>query len=207
MLASFNQGYKVEPVMFGLWMELLQALPNAVLWLWRGNDGIEPNLKKEAAARGVDPARLVFAGRATTQRHLRRLDLADIALDTRIVNGHTTTSDALWSGLPVVTLEGAYFPARVSASLLHAVGLPDLIARNLDHYREILLRHGRDPAARAALKAKLAANRLTTPLFNTDHFARKLEAAYRAMWRRSRPEAGADRFPEPDHPPQGGPVP
>ena len=184
VLASFNQGFKIEPVMFGLWMELLQALPGAVLWLWRGNDGIEPNLKKEAAARGVDPARLVFAGRATTQRHLRRLGLADLALDPRIVNGHTTTSDALWAGLPVVTLKGAYFPARVSASLLRAVGLPELVAESLDQYREIVLRYGRDPAALTALKAKLAANRLTAPLFDTDGFARKLEAAYRAIWRR-----------------------
>ncbi|HWA42792.1 MAG TPA: tetratricopeptide repeat protein [Hypericibacter adhaerens] len=184
VLASFNQGYKIEPVMFGLWMELLQALPQAVLWLWRGNDGIEPNLKKEAALRGVDPARLIFAGRATTQRHLRRIGLADLALDPRIVNGHTTTSDALWAGLPVVTLKGAYFPARVSASLLQAVGLPELVAESLGHYREIVLRYGRDPAALAGLKAKLAANRLTAPLFDTDRFARKLEAAYRAMWRR-----------------------
>jgi predicted O-linked N-acetylglucosamine transferase (SPINDLY family) len=182
VLASFNQGYKIEPVMFGLWMELLQALPNAVLWLWRGNDGIEPNLKKEAVARGIDPARLVFADRATTQRHLRRIGLADLALDPRIVNGHTTTSDALWAGVPVVTLEGAYFPARVSASLLHAVGLPELVARNLDHYREIVLRYGRVPHALAALKTKLAGNRLTTPLFDTDGFARKLETAYRVIW-------------------------
>jgi protein O-GlcNAc transferase len=184
VLASFNQGYKIEPAMFGLWMELLQALPSAVLWLWRGNDGIEPNLKKEAASRSVDPARLIFADRATTQRHLRRLSLADIALDPRIVNGHTTTSDALWAGLPVVTLKGVYFPARVSASLLHAVGLPELVAESLGQYREIVLRYAHDPAALTALKAKLAANRLTTPLFDTDHFARKLEAAYRAMWRR-----------------------
>jgi predicted O-linked N-acetylglucosamine transferase (SPINDLY family) len=184
VLASFNQGYKIEPLMFGLWMELLQALPQAALWLWRGNDGIEPNLKKEAAARGVDPARLIFAGRATTQRHLRRLGLADIALDPRIVNGHTTTSDALWAGLPVVTLKGAYFPARVSASLLRAVGLPELIAESLDQYREIVLRYARDSVALTALKAKLAANRLTAPLFDTDRFARKLEAAYRAIWRR-----------------------
>jgi predicted O-linked N-acetylglucosamine transferase (SPINDLY family) len=184
VLASFNQGYKIEPVMFGLWMELLQALPSAVLWLWRSNDGIEPNLRKEAASRSVDPARLVFAERATTQRHLRRLGLADIALDPRIVNGHTTTGDALWAGLPVVTLKGAYFPARVSASLLHAVGLPELVAENLDQYREIVLRYAHDPLALAALKTKLTANRLTAPLFDTDGFARKLEAAYRAIWRR-----------------------
>jgi predicted O-linked N-acetylglucosamine transferase (SPINDLY family) len=184
VLASFNQGYKIEPVMFGLWMELLQALPDAVLWLWRGNDGIEPNLKKEAAARRIDPARLVFGDYQPTQRHLRRLGLADLALDPRIVNGHTTTSDALWAGLPVVTIKGAYFPARVSASLLHAIGLPELVADSLDRYREIVLRYARDPEALMALKAKLATNRLTAPLFDTDRFARKLEAAYRAIWRR-----------------------
>jgi predicted O-linked N-acetylglucosamine transferase (SPINDLY family) len=184
VLASFNQGYKIEPFMFGLWMELLAALPQAVLWLWRSNDGIEPHLRKEAAARDVDPARLIFADRATTQRHLRRLGLADLALDTRVVNGHTTTSDALWAGLPVVTLKGAYFPARVSASLLQAIGLPELVADSLEQYRDIVLRYGRDPAALAALKTKLAHHRLTAPLFDTDRFARKLEAAYRAMWRR-----------------------
>jgi len=185
VLASFNQGYKIEPVMFGLWMELLQALPDAVLWLWRGNDGIEPNLKKEATARGIDPARLIFAGRATTQRHLRRLGLADIALDPRIVNGHTTTSDALWAGLPMLTRRGTAYAGRVAASMLTALDLPELVAETAQGYESLALVLARDPARLKGLRDRLAANRTTAPLFDTPRFTRDLEKIYLRLAQRS----------------------
>jgi protein O-GlcNAc transferase len=181
VLCSFNQGFKIEPVMFGLWMDLLKAVPRARLLLWALNDTVEDNLRREAGAQGVDRARLHFGDRLPKEQHLRRLQLADLALDTLIYNGHTTTSDALWAGLPVLALEGRHFASRVSASLLRAVGLPELVARSLGEYRDLALTLMQDPARLAALRAKLAVNRAYAPLFRSRRFARGLEAAYRAM--------------------------
>lgn len=184
VFCSFNQGYKVEPVLFDLWMGLLRDIPGSVLWLHRLNALAPAALQREAAARGVAPARLVFADRPEKPAHLRRLGLADLALDTRIYNGHTTSSDALWAGLPVLTLRGRHYPARVTASVLQAIGLPELIAHDLGQYREIALTLARDPAALAELKAKLARNRRTQPLFDSPRFTRHLETVYRTMWER-----------------------
>lgn len=181
VLCCFNQGFKIEPAMFGLWMDLLTVLPKARLLLWTLNDVIEGNLRRAAAALGIDPARLHFGGRLPKEQHLRRLQLADLALDTLIYNGHTTTSDALWAGLPVLALEGRHFASRVSASLLRAVGLPELVLRSLADYRELALALARDPARLAAIRAKLAVNRAHAPLFDSRRLARALEAAYRAM--------------------------
>jgi protein O-GlcNAc transferase len=182
VFVSFNQAYKIEPAMFDCWMALLRALPGAVLWLWRTNALMAENLRREAAARGVAGERLIFkADRAPKPRHLARLGLADLALDTRIYNGHTTTIDCLWAGLPVVTLEGRHFASRVSASLLRAVGLPELVARDLETYRAIALEQAQDAEARMRFRAKLRANRSTEPLFDAPRFARNLERAYRAM--------------------------
>ncbi len=193
VLASFNQAYKIEPVMFECWMGLLRELPDAVLWLWRTNALMEASLRREAAARGIAAERLVFKpDRPPKPLHLKRLGLADLALDTRVYNGHTTTSDCLWAGLPVVALEGRHFASRVSASLLRAVGLPELVARDLGEYRAIALRYARDAPARTALRTKLRANRLTQPLFDTARFTRNLERAYRAM-RQARASAAPRR--------------
>jgi len=181
VLASFNQAYKIEPVMFDSWMGLLRDLPDAVLWLWRTNPVMEASLRREAAMRGIEAGRLIFAERAAKPEHLKRLGLADLALDTRIYNGHTTTNDCLWAGLPVVALEGRHFASRVSASQLRAVGLPELVAGDLGQYREIALGYARDRHALAALREKLRANRLAEPLFDTARFVRNLERAYRAM--------------------------
>ncbi len=184
VLASFNQAYKLEPAMFDLWADLLKAIPRSVLWLWRSNDAMEANLRRETEARGLGPDRLVFAPGMAKPQHLRRLALADLGLDTRICNGHTTTTDMLWAGLPVVALRGRHLASRVSASLLGAVGLPELLAEDLEGYRARVLHYAQEPDALAALRAKLAANRTTAPLFDTPRLARNLEAIYRTIWRR-----------------------
>ncbi len=184
VFCSFNQGFKIEPILFGVWMDILRAVPGSVLWLPSSSAEILANLRRAAAERAIDPKRLVFADRPPKELHLKRLGLADLALDTRLYNGHTTTSDALWAGVPVVTMLGEHFASRVSASVLHAVGLPELVAGSLEEYQAIVLRYARDPVALCALKAKLARNRRSEPLFDTARFVRALERAYRAMWRR-----------------------
>ena len=140
VLASFNNTYKLEPVMFAAWMELLRDLPDTVLWLLPNNQMAVENLRREASHAGVSPNRLIFAQTLPKAEHLRRASLADLALDTRIYNGHTTTSDMLFAGVPVVTLRGSHFASRVSASLLAACGLPGLITESLDDYKS-LVRH------------------------------------------------------------------
>jgi protein O-GlcNAc transferase len=184
VFASLNQGFKIEPASFALWMGLLRELPRSVLWLRSPSAEMLANLRRAAVAHGVAQERLVFADRPEKPVHLQRLSLADIALDTWTYNGHTTTSDALWAGVPVITLEGSHYASRVSASVLRAIGLPELIAATPEGYRALALRYGRDASARAALKARLAANRKTMPLFDTARFTRNLEAGYRAIWRR-----------------------
>jgi predicted O-linked N-acetylglucosamine transferase (SPINDLY family) len=184
VFCCFNNSLKITPTFFDIWMRLLKAVPGSVLWLLAANPWAEANLRKEAAARGVAPERLVFAPRAEMADHLARQRLADLFLDTLPYNAHTTTSDALWVGLPVLTCVGTTFAGRVAASLLRAIDLPELITRSLEEY-EALARHlATDPSLLAGIRAKLARNRLTTPLFDTDRFRRHLEAAYLEMWRR-----------------------
>jgi len=153
-----------------------------VLWLLRENPGAEANLRRKAQARGVDPARLVFAGRLTVDAHLARHRLADLFLDTLPYNAHTTASDALWAGLPVLTCQGEAFAARVASSLLYAVGPPELVTQNLAEYETLALALARDPAWLRDLRQRLARNRDTFPLFDTDRFRRHIEAAYLRMW-------------------------
>jgi predicted O-linked N-acetylglucosamine transferase (SPINDLY family) len=145
---------------------------------------IGDRLKHEATARGIDPARLVFAPRLPKEWHLRRLALADLALDTVAYNGHTTTCDALWAGLPVLTLAGKSFARRVSASLLTAIGLPELVATTLAVYERRALALATNRHRLSVLRGRLQHNRGTMPLFDTAQFARHLERAYRAMWQR-----------------------
>jgi protein O-GlcNAc transferase len=183
VLCSLNQAYKIEPVMFDVWMRLLKALPDSVLWLWRNNPVVDRNLRREAESRGVSAERLVFAEKLPRDEHLARLHLADLALDTRIYNGHTTTSDTLWAGVPVVTLQGRHFASRVSASLLTAIGLPELITRSLEDYEALVLRLARNREELEALRDKLSRNRSTEPLFDTPRLVRNLERAYEEMVR------------------------
>lgn len=186
VFASFNRGFKLDAETFDCWMQLLAEIPDSVLWLWRSNALIDGNLRRTAAARGIAAERLRFGERLPKPQHLRRLALADLALDTRIYNGHTTTSDCLWAGLPVVTIAGRHFASRVSASLLQAIGLPELVVADLEGYRALARHYATTPGALAALKAKLRANRRTQPLFDTPRFVRNLERGYRAMWDRHR---------------------
>ena len=181
---SFNQSYKIDAIMFEAWMDLLPELPESVLWLMKNNRHAADNLRERAEALGVAAGRLVFAEHLPKDRHLERLGLADLALDTRIYNGHTTTCDALWAGVPAVTLLGRHFASRVSARILSAIGLPELITRDLDHYRRTALTLGRDRARLRKLREKLWKQRLRAPLFDTERFVRNIEQAYRAMWQR-----------------------
>jgi len=182
VFCSFNSTFKIEPVMFDVWMTLLEQTPASVLWLYRSNVLAEASLKREAQARGIDPERLIFTGKLPKDQHLARHRLADLALDTRICGGHTTTSDALWAELPVLTMIGNHFASRVSASLLAALGMPELICKNLADYQALALSLAQNPDALGDLKAKLALNRLSEALFDTRRLTKNLESAYRAMW-------------------------
>ncbi|MFW6239653.1 MAG: tetratricopeptide repeat protein, partial [Thermodesulfobacteriota bacterium] len=193
VFCSFNQVYKLTPEVFDIWMRLLGAVPGSVLWLLPRSKAAETRLREAAEARGVSGERIVCCGPMPKDAHLARHRLADLGLDTFIVNGHTTTSDALWAGLPVVTLTGPHFASRVSASLLRAAGLPELVADNLAGYEALALRLARDPDALAAVRARLLENRGTHPLFDTARFARNLEQGFEAAWRRFR----ENRPPEP----------
>jgi predicted O-linked N-acetylglucosamine transferase (SPINDLY family) len=181
---TFNNVYKISPEIFDVWMRLLDASPDAVLWLLGDDPFAIRNLRREAGARGIAPERLVFAPRAPESEHLARQALADLFLDTLPMNAHATASDALWAGLPLLTCLGNSFGGRVAGSLLRAVGLPELVTESLSEYEELALTLARDPKRLAAIRAKLARNRDTEPLFDTARYTRDLEAAYIAMWRR-----------------------
>jgi predicted O-linked N-acetylglucosamine transferase (SPINDLY family) len=182
VFCSFNNVYKIMPEMFSVWMGLLRAVEGGVLWLLDDNETATRNLRGEAERRGVKGDRLHFAPKLAPEEHLARHRLAGLFLDTLPYGAHTTASDALWMGLPLVTCLGSSFAARVPASLLHAVGLPELVTRSLPEYEALALKLARDPAALATLKAKLEGNRMTAPLFDTARFTRGLEAAYVTMW-------------------------
>lgn len=192
VFCCFNNNWKITPEVFDVWMRLLGEVDGSVLWLLRDNDTAMRNLRAEAQRRGVDPARIVFAERMQPDAHLARHRLADLFLDTLPCNAHTTASDALWTGLPVLTCLGEAFAGRVAASLLHGAGVPELIAGNLPEYQALALRLARDPAQLASLAGKLRQNRDGCALFNTERFARHIEAAYITMcetWQRGEPPA------------------
>ncbi len=182
---SFNNAYKIVPSVFDIWLRLLRATSGSVLWLSELNPTVQANLCREAERSGIDPRRLIFAPKVTDNAdHLARQRLADLFLDTLPYNAHTTASDALWAGLPVLTCVGETFAGRVAASLLRAIGLPELITTSLDEYEALALKLANDPALLATIKSKLAQNRETYPLFNTARFTRHIEAAYITMWER-----------------------
>jgi predicted O-linked N-acetylglucosamine transferase (SPINDLY family) len=184
VFCCFNNNFKIAPEMFAIWMRLLAQTENSVLWLLADNAFAARNLRREAQARGVAGERIVFAERLDAAKHLARYRLADLFLDTLPYGAHTTASDALWAGLPVLTALGSAFAGRVGASLLSAIGLPDLIAPSLEAYERMALAMAHDPARLAALRATLARHRETHPLFDTQRFARTLERGYEAIWRR-----------------------
>jgi predicted O-linked N-acetylglucosamine transferase (SPINDLY family) len=180
----FNNNYKITPRVFDCWMRILKQVEGSVLWLLEDNAKAASNLRKEAVARGVDAERLIFANRMPLPDHLARHRLADLFLDTLPCNAHTTASDALWAGLPVLTCLGETFAGRVAASLLNAIGLPELISATLETYEQMAIDLARHPEKLAVIKRKLAGNRLTTPLFDTKRFTKHIEAAYTAMYER-----------------------
>jgi predicted O-linked N-acetylglucosamine transferase (SPINDLY family) len=184
VFCCFNNNYKISPAEFAIWMRLLGKVEGSVLWLFEGDALVKANLAREAETRGVDPGRLVFAAKMPNAEHLARQACADLFLDTFNYNAHTTASDALWAGLPVVTKAGNSFAARVAASLLMAVGLPELVTSSPEAYERLALELATDPDRLAAIKAKLAANRLTTPLFDSERFARHIERAYELAFQR-----------------------
>ncbi|MCC7347255.1 MAG: tetratricopeptide repeat protein [Variibacter sp.] len=184
VFCCFNNNYKITPDIFDIWMRLLRAVEGSVLWLIKPNAVAQANLRKEAQARGVEPSRLVFADRLAPDAHLARHRLADLFVDTLPYNAHTTACDALWTGLPVVTLMGETFPARVAASVLRAVGLPDMVTTTADDYEALALRLATEPHALTQARESLARNRTTQPLFDTKRFTRHMEQAYVTMWER-----------------------
>jgi protein O-GlcNAc transferase len=183
VFCAFNNGYKITPAMFDIWMRLLNRIPDSVLWLRATNPAMVRNLGREATARGVAPQRLVFAPKTDVMaRHLARHRLAGLFLDTLPYNAHSTAADALWAGLPVLTCQGPTFAGRVAASLLRAVGLPELITHSLEEYEALAYTLATTPPMLADIRNRLAANRTTYPLFDTDRLRRHLESAYLTMW-------------------------
>jgi predicted O-linked N-acetylglucosamine transferase (SPINDLY family) len=179
----FNGPQKITPDLFAIWMELLRGVPRAVLWLLCPDDMVADHLRGHAAASGIDAGRLVFAGRMGNPQHMARYRLADLFLDTAPYGAHTTASDALWMGVPVLTVAGRGFAARVCASLVRAAGLPELVCNDWPHYRDLAVALARDPPRLAALAARLRATRDQTALFDTPGLVRQLEDLYAGMWR------------------------
>ncbi len=182
VFCCFSRPLKITPEIFHCWCELLGALPGSVLWLLATNPKTQTNLAMAAQAHGIDPARLVFSGPRPPDQHLARLALADLALDTFPFGAHTTASDALWAGLPVITIIGETFPSRVTASMLNAIGLSELVTGSIEEYLSLALELGRNSPARVSLRNKLKANRLSSRLFDTAEFAHDLEALFQMMW-------------------------
>lgn len=184
VFCCFNNNYKITPSVFDGWGRILKAVEGSVLWLLEGNPKARENLIKEAAVRGISKDRLVFAGRIDSEGHLARHRLADLFIDTSPCNAHTTASDALWAGLPVLTLLGDAFAGRVAASLLNAIGLPELIAKNQSEYEAMAIDLATHRDKLKIFKQRLELNRLISPLFNTQLTTRHIESAYSIIYDR-----------------------
>lgn len=185
VFCCFNQAYKFTPDVFDVWCRLLRCVPGSVLWLLASREA-EGNLRGEAWNRGVDGSRLIFAQDLPHAEHLGRLQLADLVLDTSPYGAHTTASDALWVGVPVITRPGVTFPSRVAGSLLHAVGLPELVVEDQADYFELAYALATDAERMGNLRRDLARNRLSAPLFDVGSYTLALEALYVRMWERFR---------------------
>jgi predicted O-linked N-acetylglucosamine transferase (SPINDLY family) len=182
VFCSFCNNYKISPRIFDVWMRLLRQVEGSVLWVLTYSAAAESNLRREAASRGVEPDRLIFARSIGFTAYLTRYRLADLFLDTFPFNGGTTASDALWAGLPVVTCSGETFVGRMAGSLLNTVGVSQLVTHSLADYEQLALTLARDFDLISSIKAKLARDRDACPLFDTARFTRHLEAAYQTMW-------------------------
>jgi predicted O-linked N-acetylglucosamine transferase (SPINDLY family) len=187
VFCCFNNSYKISPEIFGVWMRILSQVDGSVLWLSEMNPSAVSNLKKEAQSAGLKPERILFAPRTKQLAdHLARHQLADLFLDTLHYNAHTTASDSLWAGVPVLTCIGKSFAGRVAASLLHAIKIPELITYSLDEYERMAVSLAQDTSRLNLLREKLLSNQLTTPLFDPQLFAKDIEALYSSMWDRHR---------------------
>jgi len=196
VFCSFNNCYKFTPDVFSSWMRILTRVEGSVLWLAQNSvPAAAKNLLGEAEKHGVDPRRVIFAGRTPGQpEHLARLQLADLFLDTLPYNAHSTAIDALWAGLPILTRLGSSFVSRVAASVLRAIDLPELVTTSVQQYEELAVELGTNPARLATIKQRLADNRLSTPLFDSRSFVRQLEAAYLRMYERYREGLSPDHI-------------
>lgn len=183
IFSMLNPSYKIEAVMFEVWMKLLKQVPDSVLWLSNHHELTESNLKKAAQERGISPDRFIFTKRLSSRaEYFKRLSFADLAMDTRIYNGGSTTMDALWAGVPVVTMLGKHYASRMSAGIITGANMPELIAKNLQEYEELALRLARNPFELKSLRQKLWKERKTCPLFDTGGYVVKLEKAYEKIW-------------------------
>jgi predicted O-linked N-acetylglucosamine transferase (SPINDLY family) len=185
VFCSFNQMWKIGPETFSVWCRLLDAVPGSVLWLLDTRDNAGANLRQEAQRRGVDPGRVIFAPTLPYSGHLGRLQLADLVLDVFPYGSHTTASDALWCGVPVVTKIGEIFASRVSASLLNAAGLPELVTTSDNDYFTLALRLAMQPGEIGCLRDRIVATRMSVPLFDTVRFTRDLERLYDEIWKQA----------------------
>jgi predicted O-linked N-acetylglucosamine transferase (SPINDLY family) len=194
VFCCFNNNFKILPETFASWIGILKAVDDSVLWLFEDNQWAKENLKKEAQKYGLDENRLIFANKLPLDQHLARYRQADLFLDTLPYNAHTTTSDALWAGLPVLTLIGESFASRVAASLLNAIGLPELITSSREEYQAVAIDLALNTKKLLDIKLRLTKNRLTTPLFDTPLFAKNLEAAYIKMHERYQADLKPDHI-------------
>ena len=182
VFCSFNSNYKIDALIFGVWMDILRAVPGSVMWILSDRDDARANLRREAQVRGVEASRLVFCASLPRPAHLARMGLADLFLDTHFVNAHTTASDALWAGLPLITVSGDSFSSRVAASVVTAAGLADLVCADLRSYREFAVSIAQDKARLARLRQRVDLARGASALFDTEGYTRLLEAAYFTMY-------------------------
>jgi protein O-GlcNAc transferase len=194
VFCCFNNHYKVNPGCFDIWMRLLDAVPGSVLWLFADEQTARENLRREAQQRRIDPERLIFAARVSYNDHLARLPCADLFLDTFPFGAGAVASDVLWAGLPLLTLSGEAFAARMAGSLLSALRLPELVTHDRDEYESRALELAKTPALLGELRSRLAAGRHSSPLFDSEKFCRHLESGYRSMWERSERGESAESF-------------
>ena len=182
VFCCFNNNFKITFEEFDIWMRLLGKVKNGVLWLRESNEWSQGNFKKEAIKRYIDPSRIIFAEQIDIVEHLSRYKLADLFLDTFNFNAHTTATEALWVGLPVVTKIGRGFPARVASSLLYAINCPELITKTKDEYEELILELVKNPIKLKKIREKIHKNRISAPLFDTKLYTKNLESAFNAVY-------------------------
>jgi protein O-GlcNAc transferase len=184
VFCCFNTSYKIDTNVFSAWMRILKRSTESVLWLMTHSTNMQENIKKASEKHGVDPARLIFAEKIPKPRHLSRLPLADLALDTLTVNGAASTSDALWAGVPVLTICGKHFASRMSASILSAIGMDSLIASDLESYVGQAVQLSKESQYVLEIKRTLVTNQKNKPLFDTEQFVASLELAYERLWQK-----------------------